>query len=290
MGYFANIYMQSNPALFLVYHCNSWRDWYGKKFSEPDLKSIYVKMSQNRKGEVSLELPSMFFPCGEKLSAPKKGQLSHCTVVQNLSLCWTTCSQAKTIRSWALPAVPGHSGKHACGIAAEGEEGSSSIWGDSHTELWPSGGTSLGLNSTCEVYHQSPEKNGSIQSVFIMPLLSVCLAEVIYSMVSRSAPALIDTQSSFPANSLLKEAFLTHLQMITITFLCVVYLFFIFLHVLWFLQLCLYVLFMVEKWCAYIWVFYCGMFPTPPAKTLFSSSLKKNISSCLKSRKENSSY
>lgn len=59
-------------------------------------------MSQNRKGEVSLEFPSMFFPCGEKLSAPKKGQLSHCTVVQNLSLCWTACSQPKTIHSRAL--------------------------------------------------------------------------------------------------------------------------------------------------------------------------------------------
>lgn len=59
-------------------------------------------MSQNRKGEVSLELPSMFFPCGEKLSAPKKGQLSYCTVVQNLSLCWTACSQPKTIHSRAL--------------------------------------------------------------------------------------------------------------------------------------------------------------------------------------------
>lgn len=108
-------------------------------------------------------------------------------------------------------------------------------------------------------------------------------------MVSRLAPALIDTQSSAPANPLLKEAFLAHLQMITFAFLCVVYLFFIFLHVLQFLQLCLYVLFMVEKWCAYIWIFYCGVFPTPPAKTLFSSSLRKNIFSYLKSRKENSS-
>lgn len=137
-----------------------------KRSSKPDLKSVSVKMGQNRKGEISLELPNMFFPCGEKLSAPKKWQLSHCTVVQNLSLCWAACSQPKSIRTWALAAVPGHSGKRACGIAAEGKEGFSSIQGGSYTELRPSGGTFLGLNDTSEVYHQSPEKNGSIQSVF----------------------------------------------------------------------------------------------------------------------------
>lgn len=87
----------------------------------------------------------------------------------------------------------------------------------------------MGLNNTCEVYHQSPEKNGSIQSVFTVPLLSLCLTEVIYSTASRSAPDLVDTLSCFAANSLVKGACLIHLQRVAFAFLCVMCLFFIFL-------------------------------------------------------------
>lgn len=209
-------------------------------------------MSQNQKEEVSLELPSMLFPLRGKLSTPKKGQLSHCTVMQNLWLCWTACSQPKSIRIWAPAAVPGHLEKHACGIAAGGREGSS-VQVDSPTELWQSGGTSLVLNDTCEIYHQSLEQNGSIQSVFTMPLLSLYLTEEVnYSTVSRSAPALVDTLSCFAANSLLKGAVLVHLQRVTFSFLCVMYFFFILLYVLWFLQWSMYVLLMVEKRCVRI--------------------------------------
>lgn len=141
----------------------------------------------------------------------------------------------------------GHSEKHACDIAAGEREGSFSIQVDSPTELWQSGGTSLGWNDTCEVYHQSPEKNGLIQSVFTMPLLSLYLTEVvIYSTVSRSAPALVMQLIRFwkELSRSICKGLLLHFS--------VMYFFFISLYVLQFLQLSVYVLFVVEKWCEYI--------------------------------------
>lgn len=101
MGYFANIYMQSNLHYFLCVTAILEEIDMEKKSSEPDLKSIYVKMSQNRKGEVSLELPSMFFPCGEKLSAQRKGSCL------SVLLCRTCHSAGQPVPN-PRPSIAGH--------------------------------------------------------------------------------------------------------------------------------------------------------------------------------------
>lgn len=128
----------------------------------------------------------MFFPFWGELSAPKKGQLSHCTVMQNL---WLLDSLFPTQE---LAAVSCYS-ENYCGIAAGGREGCSSQrcqccwavadWRNISGPKWFLRGLSI-----------SPLRmTYLIQSMFTRPLLSLYLIAVIYPTVSGSALALADT-------------------------------------------------------------------------------------------------
>lgn len=90
---------------FLWHNCISSRDWYGKKIFKTWPKEHFCKNESKPKKKVSLELLTMFFHFWGKLSTPKKGQLSHRAVMESLWLCWTACSQPKSIQIGAFVAV-----------------------------------------------------------------------------------------------------------------------------------------------------------------------------------------
>lgn len=145
----------------------------GKRSSKPDLKSISAKMSQNPKKRSIIRTSYHVFPfLGKTVNPKERAAVSPCCYGEPVTLL-DSLFLTEEHPDLGICCCSGHSEKHACDIAAREREGSFSIQVDSPTELWQSGGTSLGLNDTCEVYHQSPEKNVLIQSVFTMPLLSV---------------------------------------------------------------------------------------------------------------------